>query len=401
MSSTPSAVIVVCPDSFKGSADAAGAAAAMAAGARSIFGPDATIIEIPLADGGEGSLDALLASWERSALMVPVHDAIGRKATARYGISADGQAGMIEAAGVNRLPQVSDVPLQPLRVDSRGVGEIARHVLDDGVCEIMLCIGGSASTDGGTGFLSALGARFLDSAGSPVPPGGAGLSLITKIDREQLHPAAIATSWQIAVDVNNPLCGPRGVANVFGQQKGANERDIAVLDAGLVHLAQVLAELTDKDTSELLDSPGAGAAGGLPLALVALLGARTMPGSQMISDALDLPRILSLAEVVLTGEGRFDMQSLGGKVVDAVRRLTLSTTPVVVIAGAIELDSARCRAEGLSAAFSLARGPATLEDLTRDAAELIEDAAAQACSLIETASTTIRTFGLSRTNDPC
>lgn len=400
MSHTNSMTIVACPDSFKGSLGAADAATALADGARSIFGPDANIIELPLADGGEGSLDALLAAWGSEPQTLNVHDALGRPATARYGVSADGRTGMIEAAEANGLPQVSDVPLQPLRADSRGVGEIALHLLDAGVTEILLCIGGSASTDGGTGFLDALGVRFLAADGHPVAPGGGGLAAIAAIDVSGLHPAATTTSWQIAVDVSNPLCGPLGAAAVFGPQKGADTRHVAALDAGLEHLAHVLAAHVGTEAKVLLEREGMGSAGGLPAGLVALLGARTVPGSKMVSEALGLEKLLAGADLVLTGEGRLDSQSLGGKVVDAVRRLTPADTPVIVIAGSVALDAAQCRAEGITAAFSIARGPATLAELSADTAALVRDASAQACALLGLPHHSTRTYGQARTSKP-
>lgn len=369
-------VIVVAPDSFKGSASAAQAAAALARGARAVAGDTARIIELPMADGGEGTLDALLAAWDTEPLTVATTDALGRPCTARYGISADGATGIIEAAEANGLPQVADAELQPLDADSRGVGLVAVRLLDSGVREILLCIGGSATTDGGAGLLTALGARFLDASGHPVPAGGGSLSAIARVETAALHPRAREVTWRIAVDVDNPLCGPRGAAAVFGPQKGATPEDVAALDAGLAHLARVL------DAEQVAAQPGCGAAGGLPLALVALLGAETVPGAELVSTAVGLRSALTGADVVLTGEGRLDTQSLGGKVVDAVRRTAEPGTRVVVVAGAVQLDAAACREAGLTAAFSIARGPAGLAELQADAEHLIEDAAAQACAAL-------------------
>lgn len=424
MSTSKHPVIVAAPDSFKGSVSAREAAAAMALGARDAYGPGAEIIELPLADGGEGTLDALLAVWDREPLAVETTDALGRPCTARYGISADGRTGIIEAAEANGLPQVGDVPLQPLRADTRGVGVIAARLLDAGVEEVLLCIGGSATTDGGTGFLTALGVRFLDDAGKPVAPGGGGLSRIASVDAAGLHPRARQVTWRIAVDVDNPLCGPLGAAAVFGPQKGAQPGDIAALDAGLSHLAAVLAAeaacsesasasavLASTGTSTYpatsasvraskvpttfpagpaVDAvaegyrqrPGFGAAGGLPLALAALLGAETVPGAELVGEAIGLRDALARADVVLTGEGSLDSQSLGGKVVDAVRRTAPASCPVIVVAGTVQLSARECREAGITAAFSIARGAASLQELQADAADLIRDAAAQACAAL-------------------
>jgi glycerate kinase len=392
MCSSHPPVVIVAPDSFKGSLSAAHAAAAIARGARAVLGPDAEIVELPLADGGEGTLDAILAFWGREPLAIRVADAIGRQRDARYGISADGSTGVIEAAEANGLPHVSDVVLQPLRADSHGVGEIAAELLDAGAREILLCIGGSASSDGGMGMMSALGVRFLDAAGRAVEPGGAGLAEIRSIDVSALHPLAAGTYWRVAVDVDNPLVGPRGAAATFGPQKGADVDDIAVLDAGLANLAHVLADAVGLPAEELLQRPGFGAAGGLPLALVALLGAELLSGAELVGDAVGLPDALARADMVITGEGRLDEQSLGGKVVDAVRRLAPATAPVVVIAGTVALTAAQCRDAGITAAFSIARGASTLGDLVATAEDLLEDAAAHACAAL-TARSTSRSSG--------
>lgn len=389
MPTTRFPVVVAAPDSFKGSITAAGAAAAMARGARSVFGPGAEIVELPLADGGEGTLDALLAVWGRAPLSVTATDAIGRPRTARYGISADGNTGIIEAAEGNGLPDVADVRPQPLRADSYGVGLIARQLLEDGVDEILLCIGGSASTDGGTGMLTALGARFLDADGAPVQPGGGGLGSIRTVDVSDLHARAAAVRWRVAVDVDNPLCGERGAAAVFGPQKGATPADVALLDAGLENLARVLGGGATVDPT----TPGFGAAGGLPVSLVALLGAQTVPGTELVGEAIGLQATLERADLVLTGEGSLDSQSLGGKVVDAVRRLTPATSAVVVVAGTVQLTAAQCRDAGITAAVSIARGAATLDELVTHAETLIEDASAQLCSALAYREGTPRPFG--------
>ncbi len=386
-------VVIVAPDSFKGSLSAAEAARAMARGARAVFGPAAEIIELPMADGGEGTLDSLLAAWGQQSSTIATVDALARPCTALYGISDDGRTGVIEAAQANGLPQVQDAPLQPLRADSYGVGLIAARLLDSGVAEILLCIGGSASTDGGTGVLSALGAQFLDSQGKPVRPGGAGLADIVAIDLAALHPAATKTRWRVAVDVENPLCGHAGAASVFGPQKGATLDDIQMLDAGLASFARVLAAHSGVDPVDYLDRPGFGAAGGLPLGLVALLDAETVPGARLVGDALGLADKLARADLVLTGEGSLDTQSLGGKVVDALRREAPASTPLVVIAGTVQLSAAECRAAGITAALSISTGAATLDSLVSRTPQLLEDATEHACSLLAVSSTNPRVFG--------
>lgn len=374
--------VVAIPDSFKGSASAIEVAEAMADGAREAYadrGVAVSVHTLPFADGGEGTLDALLGAWGTKALTVDTTDALGRPTRARYGVSADGRTGVVEAAEANGLPGVADVPLQARTASSRGVGPLVSALLDQGVEEILLCIGGSASTDGGTGMLSALGVRFLDSEGSELPDGGGDLTNLASLDLSGLDQRARSVRWRIACDVTNPLVGERGAAAVFGPQKGASPEDVRVLDAGLARLADVLAEATGQDLREV---EGMGAAGGIPVTMSALLGAELVPGSRMVAEVLDADRLLGEADLVLTGEGRFDSQSLGGKVVDAVRRLTPEHVPVVVIAGSVSVTADELRRSGVTAAFSIARGPRTLEEMREETLPEITSTAYQCCRLL-------------------
>ena len=374
--------VVAIPDSFKGSASAIEVAEAMADGAREAYadrGVAVSVHTLPFADGGEGTLDALLGAWGTKALTVDTTDALGRPTRARYGVSADGRTGVVEAAEANGLPGVADVPLQARTASSRGVGPLVSALLDQGVEEILLCIGGSASTDGGTGILSALGVRFLDSEGSELPDGGGELTNLASLDLSGLDQRARSVRWRIACDVTNPLVGERGAAAVFGPQKGASPEDVRVLDAGLARLADVLAEATGQDLREV---EGMGAAGGIPVTMSALLGAELVPGSRMVAEVLDADRLLGEADLVLTGEGRFDSQSLGGKVVDAVRRLTPEHVPVVVIAGSVSVTAEELRRSGVTAAFSIARGPRTLEEMREETLPEITSTAYQCCRLL-------------------
>ncbi|OZF26096.1 glycerate kinase [Rhodococcus sp. 14-2483-1-2] len=370
--------IVVAPDSFKGTRSATEIAAAMAAGVRDALGSAVTVIECPLADGGEGTLDALAASLDAEVIEVRTLDAIGRPRRARVAKSSDGKIGIIEAAEANGLPHVCDVDLQPMRADSYGVGLLARYLLDDGVSEILLCIGGSASNDGGTGFLSALGARFLDAENNEVALGAAGLADIDSVDLSALHPRVAEVTIVVALDVDNPLLGPEGAAAVFGPQKGAGAEEVAAIDAGIEHLAAILHAETGTDVTAI---PGAGAAGGLPACLVPLLGAVLMPGSDMVMRAIGFADLCSDAVLVLTGEGSFDSQSLRGKVVAGVRRATPADCPVVVIAGRVALSPQQTREAGISAALSIAPGPARFDELSISTTELVRNTAAHVASM--------------------
>lgn len=374
--------IAIVPDSFKGSASAAQVADAMADGARAAgrsLGVELEVRTLPFADGGEGTLDALLGAWGTDARTTATTDALGRAVTARYGVSPDGTSAIVEAAEANGLPQVSDVPLQPLDASTHGVGVLARAALDDGCSEVLLCIGGSATTDGGTGMLRALGVRFLAADGTELPDGGGHLADLDRLDTSGLDPRAAAARWRIACDVTNPLVGERGAAAVFGPQKGATPADVTVLDAGLARLADVLAAHTGHDVREV---PGTGAAGGMPAALTALLGAEIAPGGRLVAATLGLPDVLDGVDLVLTGEGRLDSQSFGGKVVDTVRGLTPPAVPVVVLAGSVQADATALADAGITAAFSIATGPQALAEMSAGAVAAITRTTTQVVRLL-------------------
>lgn len=372
--------IVIAPDSFKGSLSAREAAQAIAAGVRAGWGAadaDLVIDSFAFADGGEGTLDAVLDQWQVEPIRVKNTDAIGRPCEAQYAISADGQTALIEAAQANGLPAVSDVALRPLEATTAGVGTLALDALARGVHRIVLTLGGSATTDGGVGLLRALGARFFDAAGNTLPEGGGALQHLATVDLSGLDERALAAEWVAAVDVTNPLAGPQGAAAVFGPQKGANASDIRQLDAGLRRAAALLS--ADDTFGE---RPGLGAAGGLPLALVSVLAAELQPGAQLVAQIIGLDSSLARADLVFTGEGRLDAQSLDGKVIDYVTRTVDVGTPVIALAGSVELDAAAVRRSGLTAALSIAGGPATLDQLRDTAAQRLRETAAQAAALL-------------------
>jgi glycerate kinase len=376
--------VVVCPDSFKGSLSAAEVASAVADGVLDAA-PDAVVARLPMADGGEGTLDALLAVWGSAALITKTVDAIGRPTSARWAVSPDERTAVVELAEASGLPGVSDAPLQPLHASTRGTGDVARAALDAGVAEILVCLGGSASTDGGSGILTGLGARLLDAAGRQVPDGGEGLASVAALDLSGLHPRAREVRWRLAVDVTNPLVGEHGAAHVFGPQKGARDGAAEFLDDALRHWADVLERETGAAVAEV---PGAGAAGGVPAGLIAVLGAETTPGAVLVADAVGLPDALADADLVITGEGSFDSQSVNGKVADGVAQLAAASPtrpPVVVVAGQVLLPEAQARAAGIAAAFSIAPGPVELDDLIARTAPRLRDLAAAVTSLVTAA----------------
>ncbi|MBL0888211.1 glycerate kinase [Myceligenerans indicum] len=373
--------VVVAPDSFKGSLSAAEVASCIADGVHAAR-PEAVVTCLPMADGGEGTLDALLAAWGVTAHTVDTVDAIGRPRRARWATSPDGRTGVVELAEASGLPHVSDAPPQPLHASTRGTGEVARTVLDAGVEEVLVCLGGSASTDGGAGILTGLGARLLDDDGTEVPDGGEGLAWVDRLDLDGLHPRARQVRWRLAVDVTNPLVGEHGAAHVFGHQKGASDGDAAYLDDALGRWADLLERETGVPTRDL---PGAGAAGGVPAALVAVLGAETEEGAQLVAEAVGLPEALADAGLVFTGEGSFDSQSVRGKVADGIARLAAASPakpPVVVLAGQVLLPAPLAWEAGITAAFSIAPGPVELDDLLHRTPARLTDLAAQVTNLV-------------------
>lgn len=369
--SSPTAAlrVAVVPDSFKGSARASEVAHAISAGF--LFGADSLGREVrmttlPFADGGEGTLEALIDAWGTEAIPVQTTDALNRPVISRLGLSADGKIAVVEAAEAAGLPQVADAPRQPLSATTYGLGALVSRALDLGAGQIILCLGGSATTDGGTGLLSALGAKFLDADGNQLQPGGGPLNDLHRIDISGLDPRAAGVVWQIACDVTNPLLGENGAAAVFGPQKGASPTDVAALDAGLSRLADVLETVTGR---ALRDQEGMGAAGGLAFSLGSYFSVDLVPGWELVARVLDAHRIMGGADLVITGEGRLDSQSLQGKVVSGV--LQAAGGDVIVIAGSVDLDPQVLEDAGILAAYSIASGPATLDELSADVLGLL------------------------------
>ena len=364
--------VAIVPDSFKGSARASEVASALADG----FAKGATsrkreveITAVPFADGGEGTLEALIDAWGTEAISVQTTDALGRPVASRLGLSADGKIAVVEAAEAAGLPQVSDVERQPLEATTYGLGALVSRALELGVSQIILCLGGSATTDGGTGLLAALGASFLDADGAKLPAGGGALQNLDSIDVSELDPRAANVQWQIACDVTNPLLGAKGAAAVFGPQKGASQEQVQLLDAGLARLADVLEADTGR---KLREQPGMGAAGGLAISLGSYFQVDLVPGWDLVAQVLGAHDILEGADLVLTGEGRLDSQSLDGKVVSGVLQAAGENAEVIVVAGSVDLTDEQLEESGILAAYSIAPGPATLAELSAQTLSLVE-----------------------------
>ncbi|MGY3128584.1 glycerate kinase [Agrococcus sp. UYP33] len=367
--------VVAAFDAFKGSLTALEACEAAARGVRAAV-PAAEVVLVPMADGGEGSLDALLARGGELRSTETV-DAIGRPAAAQW--TLDGGHAVIELAQAAGLPQVEDALLRPLEASTAGLGRVVLDALDAGATELTLLLGGSATTDGGAGVLTALGARLTDAAGSAVAAGGGGLGALERIDVTAIDPRALAARWRFVTDVDAPLTGPRGAAAVFGPQKGATPADVATLDAALGRFASAAATALGVERAAIADVPGAGAAGGAASVLRALTGGEIVAGGAWFAGLVGLDESIAGSALVLTGEGRFDGQSAGGKVVSVVHAAARAQrVPLCVLAGAVDADAAA--AMGVPA-ISIAAGPADLVALQRDAADLLAAAAASVARL--------------------
>ncbi len=342
----PRGHVVVAPDKFKGSLTAPEVAAHVAAG----LGERVTTVALPVADGGDGTVDAVAA---RGYSLVPVEvtGPTGERVAASYGLLAgDGVAvvELSEASGLRRLPSGP----APLTATSRGTGELIAHAVRRGARRVVLGLGGSACTDGGAGMAQALGARLLDADGRELPPGGAALRDLHHIDLSGLA-ALSGVEFVVASDVDNPLLGPHGAAAVYGPQKGATPADVAVLEAGLARLAAVVHQVRPA-TPPFADRPGAGAAGGVGFGAMAFLGARIRPGIEYLLDLLGFDEHLAGAALVITGEGSLDEQSLRGKApVGVAAAAARRGVPVVAVCGRRTLTDAELAAAGIRAAYAL------------------------------------------------
>ena len=357
--------IVVAPDKFKGSLPATQVAAAIAVGLHAGL-PGVEIVTIPVADGGEGTVDAAVAAgFER----VPVTAAGPAGDPVRASYARRGEVAVVELAGVCGLARLPAGRPAPLTASSFGAGEVLRAVLEAGARRIVLGVGGSASTDGGAGLLQALGARVLDTSGEPVRPGGAGLRDVVTLDLTRLHRALYPADVILAADLDNPLTGPDGAAEVYGPQKGASPGEVALLDEGLRRWAAVVAAAVGRDWSR---APGAGAAGGVGFGALAVLGATRRPGIELVLDLTGFETALDGADLVITGEGSLDAQSLAGKTpVGVARAAARRGIGVIAVAGRSTLTEAELAAAGIAAVYALSDLEPDLERCRAEAARLL------------------------------
>ncbi|HEY8489535.1 MAG TPA: glycerate kinase [Dehalococcoidia bacterium] len=371
--------VVVAPQEFKGSLTAAAAAAAMAAGVRRAA-PGADVAAVPVADGGPGTMGAVVAALGGRVRRAPARDPLLRPVTAEWGWVPRRRLAVIELAAASGLWRLAPGERDALRASSYGTGELIRAALDAGARRILLGLGGSATNDAGAGLVQALGVRLLDRSGAPLPPGGGALLDLHEIDASGLDPRLREAAVEVAVDVRNPLLGPEGASLVYGPQKGATPEQAARLDRALAVYAAALERLTGR---RLADVPGAGAAGGAAVSLMTFAGATLAPGFELVARTVGLAERLAGADLVLTGEGRLDRQTGYGKAVAGVARLARAAgAPAVAVVGASELTATEARALGLAAVLSLTSGTVPPEEAQRRAAGLVTEAAAAAVRLV-------------------
>lgn len=372
--------IVVAPQSFKGSLDATEVANCIARGVRQVF-PNAEITLLPVADGGEGTVRALVQASNGRVMSSRVMGPLERPVNANWGMLGDGSTGVVEMAAASGLPLIRRDERNPMRTTTYGTGELIRHALDHGVRRLIIGIGGSATNDGGTGMARALGVRFLDAEGHELPLGGGALRRLARIDVSDLDPRIYGVEVEVASDVNNPLCGPNGATAVYGPQKGADHQMVHDLDRGMRRYGDLLRDDLGKYVAE---TPGAGAAGGLGAGLMAFLDARMQPGVDIIFKALKLDQHLERADLVFTGEGRMDRQDLYGKAPLAVaQRAHRLGVPCIAVVGSTGRDYHIVYDHGIDAVIGTTNRPMPLERAVAESSRLITEAAMRACRMVQ------------------
>lgn len=374
--------IVTLIDSFKGSLSSVQAGEAVARGAARVFAQAQTIVR-PLADGGEGTVDAIVTGCNGRYVSTEVQNPLGEPIIARYGIIHNNTA-VMEMSAAAGITLIAPEQKNPLHTTTYGVGQMIADAIARGCRRFILGIGGSVTNDGGVGMLQALGFSFYNEAGEPIPRGAAGLSALARIDRSTALPALAACEFRIACDVTNPLCGATGCSAVYGPQKGATPEMIADMDGWLARYAALT-----KQQNPAADAtyPGTGAAGGMGFALLAYLGGKLQSGISLVLEATEAERYIKEADLVVTGEGRLDAQSAMGKAPVGVSRLAKKhAKPVIAFCGCTTDDAGVCNAEGIDAFFPILRGVTTLEQAMEpgNAARNLELTAEQAFRLMQT-----------------
>lgn len=371
--------IVIAPDSFKGSLTALEVADAIKEGVKRVM-PDAEIDEVPMADGGEGTVQALVDATDGQIITEEVCDPLGNQIQADFGILGDGETAVIEMASASGLPLVPEDKRNPMFTTTYGTGQLIEAALERGCRTLIVGIGGSATVDGGAGMAQALGARLLDKDGNEIPHGGGGVEHLDRIDVSRLDPRIAEATTVVACDVDNPLVGPGGGVEVYGPQKGATPEMVEKLDVYLGRYADIIKRDMGADVKE---TPGAGAAGGLGAGLMAFLNAELKSGIDIVIDASGLERHLKGADLVITGEGMIDSQTIYGKtpigVAKAAKKFHI---PVIAMGGGISDDASVVYEHGIDALMSIVSYPMSLEAAMKNAHNLLADASERALRLL-------------------
>lgn len=379
--------VLLAPDSYKGSLSALAVAQAMAAGVLRVF-PEAQPRQMPIADGGEGTVDALVAATGGEIRSAEVRGPLGEPVRAHWGVLGDGRSAVIEMAAASGLPLLPLAQRDPRHTATFGTGQLVRHALDAGLRKFIVGIGGSATNDGGAGFARALGVAFFDAQGRQLPEGGAALAQLHRIDLSGLDARLAECEIVVACDVDNPLCGPRGATAVFGPQKGATAPMVSELDAALAHYARLAEAATGRRVAHL---PGAGAAGGLGAGLMLFTPAQLKPGVEIVLEAVDFAAAVAGAAFVITGEGRTDFQTAYGKAPAGVAAVAKQHgVPVFCLSGALGEGADEVLKHGIDAVLSICDRPMSLEESMARTADLISAATARLCRVVKAAAPGLR-----------
>jgi len=366
-------LVIVAPDSFKGSLSALQAALAMERGVREAW-PDARVVKVPIADGGEGTVEALVAATAGRYETCTVRGPLGRPVEARWGVLGDGRTAVIEMAAASGITLVPEGRRDPRVASTFGTGQLIRAALDAGFRHLVIGIGGSATNDGGSGMAKALGVRFVDGRGDTLPEGGAALARVAAIDLGGVDARLAETEILVACDVDNPLAGPRGASAVFGPQKGATPAVVAELDAALERYARVATQATGRDVAR---HPGAGAAGGLGAGLLFFTPARLVPGIDLVLDSTRFDDQVRGASLVIVGEGRTDHQTSMGKAPVGVARVAARHgVPVLLVSGSLGPGAEQVLAQGIGRIVQAAPAELPLQEAMARASELLQAAVA-------------------------
>ncbi|MEA1961879.1 MAG: glycerate kinase [Bacillota bacterium] len=361
--------IVVAPDSFKGNLSSIEIADAIEKGIRNID-QSIQVIKIPVADGGEGSVETLVNATGGRIIPVRVTGPLLREVNAFYGISGDGQTSFIEMAAASGLSLLKQNEYNAMKASSYGTGELILDALDQGCRKIIIGLGGSATNDGGAGLLQALGMRLYDRYQFDLALGGGSLGDLFGFNQSQFDPRIKDTTFLLACDVDNPLCGPHGASHVYGPQKGASPEDVLILDENLKHFAQVIEKTHGK---QIEDVPGAGSAGGMGGGLMAFLDAHMVKGIDLVMEACNIETAIADADLVITGEGKIDTQTACGKAPLGIAQMAMKyDIPVIGIAGALGEDIKELYTHGFTSLFAIANRPMSLDESLSQAEALIE-----------------------------